>query len=116
MPARTLLAWMATAALWLCAAPASAQVQPYRMNDFGGFRDALPPGTNGRSNLVELAAFLAAGTRPPWNAARPASPATRRASIASSSARRAGSRQPMIGWQNRPTYQQAIEVQGHRPR
>jgi hypothetical protein len=24
--------------------------------------------------------------------------------------------QPMIGWQNRPTYQQAIEVRGHRPR
>ncbi len=24
--------------------------------------------------------------------------------------------QPMIGWQNRPTYQQAVEVQGHRPR
>jgi hypothetical protein len=27
-----------------------------------------------------------------------------------------GVTQPMIGWQNRPTYQQAIEVQGHRPR
>jgi hypothetical protein len=24
--------------------------------------------------------------------------------------------QPMIGWQNRPTYQQAVEVEGHRPR
>jgi hypothetical protein len=24
--------------------------------------------------------------------------------------------QPMIGWQNRPTYQQADEVEGHRPR
>jgi hypothetical protein len=24
--------------------------------------------------------------------------------------------QPMIGWQNRPTYQQVVEVQGHRPR
>jgi hypothetical protein len=24
--------------------------------------------------------------------------------------------QPMIGWQNRPTYQLAVEVQGHRPR
>ncbi|MGH2841847.1 MAG: penicillin acylase family protein, partial [Solirubrobacteraceae bacterium] len=27
-----------------------------------------------------------------------------------------GITQPMIGWQNRPTYQQAVEVQGHRPR
>jgi hypothetical protein len=27
-----------------------------------------------------------------------------------------GVTQPMIGWQNRPTYQQAVEVQGHRPR
>ena len=24
--------------------------------------------------------------------------------------------QPMIGWQNRPTYQQVVEVHGHRPR
>ncbi|MDP1846595.1 MAG: hypothetical protein Q8K79_02295, partial [Solirubrobacteraceae bacterium] len=27
-----------------------------------------------------------------------------------------GVTQPMIAWQNRPTYQQAVEVQGHRPR
>jgi len=27
-----------------------------------------------------------------------------------------GVTQPMIGWQNRPTYQQVVEVQGHRPR
>ena len=27
-----------------------------------------------------------------------------------------GATQPMIGWQNRPTYQQAVEIQGHRPR
>jgi hypothetical protein len=27
-----------------------------------------------------------------------------------------GITQPMIGWQNRPTYQQAVEIQGHRPR
>ena len=27
-----------------------------------------------------------------------------------------GITQPLIGWQNRPTYQQAVEVQGHRPR
>jgi hypothetical protein len=27
-----------------------------------------------------------------------------------------GITQPMIGWQNRPTYQQAVEIRGHRPR
>ena len=26
---------------------ASAQVQPYGFNDYGGFRNILPPGTNG---------------------------------------------------------------------
>ncbi|MDQ3678339.1 MAG: penicillin acylase family protein [Actinomycetota bacterium] len=59
----------ATAALGLlaAAAPAPAQVQPYRTNDVGGFRDVLPPGTNGRSNAVDLAAFLAAGKRPTHN-------------------------------------------------
>jgi acyl-homoserine lactone acylase PvdQ len=64
---RTLAACLAVAALAVCAAPAAAQVQPYRANDFGGFRDVLPPGANGHSNLVELAAFLATGQRPAHN-------------------------------------------------
>ena len=64
---RVLIACLAAAALCAGAAPAAAQVQPYRTNDFGGFRDVLPPGTNGRSNLVELAAFLATGARPAHN-------------------------------------------------
>ncbi|MGH2899287.1 MAG: penicillin acylase family protein, partial [Solirubrobacteraceae bacterium] len=67
MSARTLNACLAAAALWLCAAPATAQVQPYRANDAGGFHDVLPPGANGRSSLVELGAFLAGGIRPPHN-------------------------------------------------
>ena len=46
---------------------AAAAVEPYRANDFGGFRDVLPPGANGRANLVELAAFLGTGRRPPHN-------------------------------------------------
>ena len=56
---RVLIAGLAAArALRAAPPPPPAQVQPYRANDFGGFRDVLPPGTNGRSNLVELAAFL----------------------------------------------------------
>src|SRR4051794_23167164 len=59
------------------AAPANAQLPPlpipgsgpapgaYRQNDAGGFRDILPPGTRGRYNAVELAAFLAAGRTVP---------------------------------------------------
>jgi acyl-homoserine lactone acylase PvdQ len=33
----------------------------------GGFRDILPPGTNGRANLVELGTFLASGKKPAHN-------------------------------------------------
>src|SRR4051794_26537911 len=59
------------------ATPANAQFPPlpipgsgpapgaYRQNDAGGFRDILPPGTRGRYNAVELAAFLAAGRTVP---------------------------------------------------
>ncbi len=65
---RTLIAGLALVALCAAATPAAGQVQPYRANDHGGFRDVLPPGTNGRSNLVELAAFLATGARPAHNA------------------------------------------------
>lgn len=61
---RTLIACLAAAALTICAAPAAAQVQPYRTNDFGGFLDVLPPGASGHSNLVQLAAFLGTGARP----------------------------------------------------
>ena len=64
---RVLIACLALVALCAGATPAAAQVQPYRTDDFGGFRDVLPPGTNGRSNLVELAAFLATGARPAHN-------------------------------------------------
>jgi acyl-homoserine lactone acylase PvdQ len=67
MASRTLIACIAAAALGACVTPAAAQVQPYRTNDFGGVRDVLPPGTNGRSNLVELAVFLATGVRPAHN-------------------------------------------------
>jgi acyl-homoserine lactone acylase PvdQ len=53
----------------LVAAPAAAAPapQPYGTNDFGGFRDVLPPGTNGRATAADIAAFGATGRRPPHN-------------------------------------------------
>jgi acyl-homoserine lactone acylase PvdQ len=64
---RALVACLAAAASCVLAGPALADVEPYRFNDYGGFRDVLPPGTNGRATLVELAAFLAGGSRPAHN-------------------------------------------------
>ncbi|HEX8158536.1 MAG TPA: penicillin acylase family protein, partial [Solirubrobacteraceae bacterium] len=64
---RALITGLIATAMWTLCTPAIAQVQPYRTNDFGGFRDVLPPGTNGRSNLVELTLFLTTGKRPPHN-------------------------------------------------
>jgi acyl-homoserine lactone acylase PvdQ len=60
----------ALAALALPAA-AAAQVQPYRANDAGGFRDVLPPGQNGRATGPELAAFVAAEQAGSPNPPRP---------------------------------------------
>jgi len=39
--------------------------QPYQANDGKGFRDILPPGTRGRYNAAELAAFLSTGATVP---------------------------------------------------
>ncbi|MCW3003058.1 MAG: Penicillin amidase [Conexibacter sp.] len=49
------------------AAQAAAPVTPYATDDHGGFRDVLPPGTNGLANVVQLGAFLTTGARPPHN-------------------------------------------------
>ena len=46
---------------------AGAQVQPYGTNDYGGFRNVLPPGTNGLVNVVQLLQYETAGVRPPHN-------------------------------------------------
>jgi acyl-homoserine lactone acylase PvdQ len=49
----------------LVVAPAAgAAVQPYGTNDYGGFRNILPPGTNGLDTLGQLALFKATGTPP----------------------------------------------------
>src|SRR4051794_30724095 len=49
------------------AAQAAAAVEPYQTNDYKGFRDVLPPGTNGLASGPGLAAFLATGARPAHN-------------------------------------------------
>src|SRR5690242_4200330 len=53
------------------AAPAGAQLpttgptpQAYGQNDFGGFRNVLPPGENGFDNALDLAAFETSHSRP----------------------------------------------------
>src|SRR5207249_5270452 len=54
-------------ALPAAASAAPPVPQPYGKNDAGGFRDVLPPGTNGFDNAVDLAAFETSGKRPPHN-------------------------------------------------
>jgi acyl-homoserine lactone acylase PvdQ len=51
----------------LCVAVAHAQVQPYGTSDYGGFRNVLPPGTNGLDDAAQLAQFEATGARPAHN-------------------------------------------------
>ncbi|HZA89793.1 MAG TPA: hypothetical protein VE401_06120, partial [Solirubrobacterales bacterium] len=63
---------MAVAALVLLVPAAAANAappdpRPYRANDAGGFRNVLPPGSNGLVNATDAAAFLATGARPPHN-------------------------------------------------
>ena len=55
---------LVTLGVGMFAAPAHAQRQAYRANDFLGFRSVLPPGTKGVFNATELAAFQANGTYP----------------------------------------------------
>src|SRR6201985_3840930 len=51
----------------ICVPAAHAQVQPYGTSDFGGFRNILPPGTNGFDDVTQLAQFEATGARPEHN-------------------------------------------------
>src|SRR3954469_4711102 len=66
------LAALTGALLAIAAAPASAQLPitgptpgAYRQNDFGGFRNVLPPGENGFDNAIDLGRFEANHQRPP---------------------------------------------------
>ena len=67
-------AWMGLAATAVAACavtvPAGAappDPQPYQANDAGGFRNVMPPGSNGLANATQLIAFLTSGNRPPHN-------------------------------------------------
>ena len=61
----------AVAALALLALPSAAAAAPepgdYGENDYGGFRDVNPPGTNGLATIGDIAAFRLTGNRPPHN-------------------------------------------------
>src|SRR5436190_2121206 len=66
------IAALTGALLALATTPASAQLpvtgpasRAYRQNDFGGFRNVLPPGQNGFDNALDLAAFETTAKRPP---------------------------------------------------
>jgi acyl-homoserine lactone acylase PvdQ len=56
---------LASLALAIVPATATAQVQPYQANDYGGFRSILPPGTDGSFNATDFAQFQFGGTYPP---------------------------------------------------
>src|SRR5256885_1430860 len=43
------------------------QPLPYGTDDFGGFRNVLPPGSSGLDNAPQLAQFEVTGRRPPHN-------------------------------------------------
>jgi acyl-homoserine lactone acylase PvdQ len=59
----------AVIAVAACAYPAvaSAQVEPYAFDDYGGFHNILPPGTNGLVDASQLALWEADKARPPHN-------------------------------------------------
>ncbi|TML98943.1 MAG: penicillin acylase family protein [Actinobacteria bacterium] len=68
MPARVAIAVLCALAVLAPAAAAAPAPEPFGTNDFGGFHDILPPGTNGTANAAQLTAFLALGQRPEHNA------------------------------------------------
>jgi acyl-homoserine lactone acylase PvdQ len=64
---KTLLALALLAAAMPAAAAAAPAPTGYGQHDAGGFRDVLPPGTNGFDNAVQLARFFSNGDRPAHN-------------------------------------------------
>src|SRR5437762_10387444 len=68
VPARVAIAVLCALAVLAPAAAAAPAPEPFGTNDFGGFHDILPPGTNGTANAAQLTAFLTVGQRPEHNA------------------------------------------------
>ncbi|MGH2965559.1 MAG: penicillin acylase family protein [Solirubrobacterales bacterium] len=67
------VALIAAAILAACAASASAAPPTpgaYGLNDFGGFRNILPPAQGANANFAQVAAFEANGTYPPHTSDR----------------------------------------------
>src|SRR6187455_2718881 len=62
---RSIAVALTALSLALLPAVASAQVQPYQTNDYGGFRNVLPPGAKGSFNDTEFGQFQLGGTYPP---------------------------------------------------
>ncbi|MGZ4311365.1 MAG: hypothetical protein ACXVR1_04595 [Solirubrobacteraceae bacterium] len=112
------IAAAAVCAALLCVPAAQAQVQPYGTSDYGGFRNVLPPGTNGFDDAAQLVQFEATGARPAHSDDQLAmySNLTTAAGSITIQFRAIGTiTQPLIPWVNRPTFQQADEIQGHGP-
>jgi hypothetical protein len=64
----TLLLCASLGALLLPAAAASAQIQPYGTNDYGGFRNILPPGQSHNATLQQVVNNQLSGVTPPqWD-------------------------------------------------
>jgi acyl-homoserine lactone acylase PvdQ len=59
------MAAAAIAALSVPSASGAPTPSPYRHNDYGGFRNILPPAQGRTANLAQIAAFQANGTYPP---------------------------------------------------
>jgi hypothetical protein len=92
------------------ALPAAAAAGPepgaFGENDAGGFLNILPPGQGQTVNAIEAAQFLGAGQRHPH--AQWCHDAVRHSAVGVVT-------QPPTHWTDRPTFQQAVEVQGPAP-
>lgn len=56
-----------TGVMLVAGSPAlAADPQPYGHNDGGGFRNILPPGSNGLDSLTDFRSYLATGSVPRW--------------------------------------------------
>lgn len=67
-PSRCVAAALAAALTLVLTGVAQGDVQPFGATDYGGFRNVLPPGTNGLVNPLQLVQYEASNSaRPPHN-------------------------------------------------